>query len=481
MHSTPRGSRLPDRARRRRCVALVAIAMGAMAMGPLPGCVTDGPLWRSEASPNAQVASPAESAPFAGGPSPAAHGNGQRKEILPAKHDDAVVTTAVQTSDPSGSAGSSTPTAAALGTMTPSIPLSLAVYPIDLSTSLRLAEVENPRIAEARTGILEALAAQQGARSLLLPTLNAGVSYHGHTGNLQRSSGRILSLSEQSLYVGGGARTLAAESVNIPMVNIFSPLTDAIFEPLAARQRLDGARFSASATANDVLLEVALLHQELLYAEADLGMRRLTEAQAAEVARLTAAYAQTQMGLQSDANRAATELKHRQLDVERGEEAVAVASARLARRLHLDPAVQLRTLEQQFEPMAIVDLESAVEDLIRVALQQRPDVGARSAAVSVARTRYGQERARPLLPTLWMGFSGGMFGGGSNLVPPLVGNFAGRTDFDVRAIWTLQNLGIGNWALQRERQAEIGQAVGEQSRMISQVRREVAAAYAQAL
>ena len=50
---------------------------------------------------------------------------------------------------------------------------------------------------------MEALAAQQGARALLFPTMNAGTNYHSHTGNLQRSSGRILNLNEKSLYLGG--------------------------------------------------------------------------------------------------------------------------------------------------------------------------------------------------------------------------------------------------------------------------------------
>ena len=122
--------------------------------------------------------------------------------------------------------------------MPPVVPPATFEYPIDLTTSLRLAEVENPQIAEARQRILEAAALRQGAYALLLPSFNAGTNYHGHTGNLQRSTGRILSLSEQSIYYGGGARTLAAESLAIPAVNIFSPLADALFEPLAARQNL---------------------------------------------------------------------------------------------------------------------------------------------------------------------------------------------------------------------------------------------------
>ena len=119
-----------------------------------------------------------------------------------------------------------------------------------------------------------------------------------------------------------------------------------------------------------------------------------------------------------------------------------------------------------------------MESLVQVALQRRPEMGARAALVAEAETRLGQEIARPLLPTFWLGFSGGGFGGGSNLVGPSVGNFAGRTDFDVRLYWTLQNLGMGNLAIQKQRRAAIGQAIGEQSRMINSIRREVASAKA---
>ena len=91
-------------------------------------------------------------------------------------------------------------------------------------------------------------------------------------------------------------------------------------------------------------------------------------------------------------------------------------------------------------------------------MRQRPDIAARTAAIGEAEAHWKQEIGRPLLPTLWLGFSGGVFGGGSNLVPPLVGNFAGRTDFDVRVYWTLMNLGAGNLALIKERHAQIGQA-----------------------
>src|SRR5262249_21428096 len=73
-----------------------------------------------------------------------------------------------------------------------------------------------------------------------------------------------------------------------------------------------------------------------------------------------------------------------------------------------------------------------------------------------------------------------VFGGGSNLVPPLVGNFAGRTDFDVRVYWTLLNLGAGNLSLIHQRQAQLGQAEAERARTLNRVRSEVISALADA-
>jgi outer membrane protein TolC len=365
-------------------------------------------------------------------------------------------------------------------TSPPVVPPAPAEFPIDLTTALRLAEVENPEIAETRQRIREALGILQGAQVLALPTLNAGVNYHGHVGDLQRSSGKILAVDSQSLYFGGGARTLAAESVSIPAVNIVSPLADVIFEPLAARQNVDRSRFDAQATVNSILLDVATLHFDLIAAKASLELFRQTESEANEVARLTRVYARTGQGTEADAERAATTLLLFHRLVQKGEEEVAVASARLARRLHLDPVVRIRPLTPRIDPITLIDVRSPLQDLVRVGLQNRPEVGARFAGVGVASTRYRQEKLRPLLPILWVGFSGGAFGGGSNLVPPNLGGFAGRTDFDIRVYWSLQNMGLGNMALWRLRRAQVGVALGDQSLTINQVRREISAALASA-
>ena len=378
--------------------------------------------------------------------------------------------------DPLAARGVQMPTDAS----TPSIPAPALEYPIDMTTALRLAEVENPDIAAARQLIGEALGVLQGASVLFLPTLNGGASLHAHSGNLQRSAGRILNLSLDSVMVGGVGATIAG-TPTVPEINLYVATTDAIYEPLAARQEVAAAQFNAAATANSVLLEVANLHLNLVAAEAGLALRRASETEAREIARLLAAYAASGRESEADAQRGQTRLELFRIDVQRAEESVAVASARLAHRLHLDPVVRIRPITEGVQTIDLVDLGTPTEELIRVALQRRPEMGVRNAQIGMAETHVTQEVRRPLLPTVWFGFSGSGFAGGSNITPPNIGHMGGRTDLDVSLIWTAQNLGLGNLALVRNRRAQVGIAVGEQSKTVNMIRREVGAARAEAI
>jgi outer membrane protein TolC len=360
------------------------------------------------------------------------------------------------------------------------VPAPSGEYPIDLATALRLADNQNPTIARARTYILEALAQQLTAQTLLVPSLNGGVSYHGHDGNLQRSSGKILNVSLQSLYVGAGAGVSGTSPPVVPGVNILCALTDAWFEPLAARQRVAVTQAGAQATANDILMDVAVLHLELLGNQAILDAQRLTESQVYEVVRVTREYAIAGEGRNADANRAIADWRRRRADVQRAEEELLVTVARLANRLNLDPSVRLKPIGGPLVAIDLVPIESSQPELIEVALQRRPDLAARSAAVGEAEYRKKQEIGRPFLPTLWLGYSGGVFGGGGNLTPPLLGRFAGRDDFDARVYWTLLNFGAGNMALVHDRDAQLGQAIADRARVLNRVREEVSASLADA-
>ena len=122
------------------------------------------------------------------------------------------------------------------------VPVEGQVQAINLETAWRLAGVQNPTINIARLVVQEAEAVQRKARLVWIPNFNTGADYHSHVGALIASGGQIRRLDEQSLYFGGGARTVAAESNSIPAIQFVTQLSDAFFEPLAAhRKRLPDA------------------------------------------------------------------------------------------------------------------------------------------------------------------------------------------------------------------------------------------------
>jgi outer membrane protein TolC len=363
----------------------------------------------------------------------------------------------------------------------PALPPAFAEYAIDLETALGLAGAENPTIALAREAVRASRAEQLQAQVLLFPTLNAGMNLHIHRGNLLASSGIIRDVNSQLLYAGWGARTVGAETLAFPGLRVFAQVADAIYEPVAARQRVAARRFDLAATGNAVLLEVADRYLALAGAEALLQMVRQSESELAEVVRVTANFARTGQGRQSDADRARSQALLLRTEEQRAEEEIAVASAELARLLNLDPAVRLRADAGQVPLIELVDPRQPLEELVQLAVRNRPEVGAWAALVAESETRLRQERVRPFVPLLSLGLSAGSFGGGSNMVTPRFGNFDERVDFDVWAVWSLQNLGFGNLAWARRRRAQVNEALAERAQVIDQVRREVAEAQAESL
>ena len=356
------------------------------------------------------------------------------------------------------------------GLQTPSVPAPQDEKPIDLATALRLGGVDNPTINLARECITEAIALQLSARVMLLPSLTVGGNYHAHFGDLQRSSGQILDVNSSSFYFGFGARTVAAESVAYPGFRIFAHLGDAYFEPLATLQQVTTRRALAGAVQNRVLRDVAEAYLNLLSVEAQLEVARSGETELAEIVRLAVAYAKAGQGREGDAQRAKSRNEFLRRDIEGLEGELEVASARLAELLSLDPSVRLRTPGGKVPTIQLIDQNQELERLLNLALDTRPEIVAQTAAVLEARTRVRQERVRPFLPTLSIGLSYGEFAGGSNLVAENPQAFLGRTDIDVFATWTLQNLATGNIAMRRRASSVLGQSIDDLNRTRNEIR-----------
>jgi len=350
---------------------------------------------------------------------------------------------------------------------------------IDLDSAMALAGVRNPEIMLARERVTETAAIRQFAAAQILPNINAGMNFDTHSGNLQQSSGHVLDVSRSALYVGAGANAIAAGTVNIPGVMWNQNISQGLFTYLVARQTVRQQQFTSQAVRNQVLLRVALAYTELLRSAGRRAIAIRIRDDAAEIARLTAAFARTGEGRQADADRAATELGKRETDLMVAEGELMMSSARLAQLLNLEPSVQLRPTDAWVVPLPLVPEPITLQELIAMAALRRPELAAQREMIQVSLLNLRGARILPFSPTTLVGLSSGTFGGGSNLQPTRFGDFANRNDFDVVAYWTLQNMGVGNKVqidIARSRQRQANLRLIEQ---LNAVRLEVANGYAQ--
>jgi outer membrane protein TolC len=362
------------------------------------------------------------------------------------------------------------------GLETPAIAAPSGVNLMKLPEALALAGVENPVIQLAEQAVQASLAMQMQARVLILPNLNVGSDFNNHTGPLETSFGAIRSVDRQSAYLGLGAWPVGAGTVSYPGVWLYASLGNAFYDPKVAGQVVAQRLFEATATRNNVLLEVAERYLQLAEAEGRLAVIRLTQADFAEIVRLTRAYVEAGQGRQADAERAETAALVLENDECHAQEEVAVHAAELSRLLNLDPTSRLQIVD----PIIVVQFvepSRTLQELLEVAMRSRPEMHALAAEITAAQLRVTQEKVRPFLPTLSVGYSEGGFGGGSNLTAPTFDNLHPRADFDAMAWWTFQNLGLGNAALVKRRKAELGEAESRRGVVLNQIKREVADAF----
>jgi outer membrane protein TolC len=347
--------------------------------------------------------------------------------------------------------------------------------PIDLASAMLLADGENLRIAFAREQWREAVARSQTAEALWLPSLRAGLNYNKHEGVIQDVMGQAFDASRGAFYAGSGAGAVGAGSPAVPGLNASFHLADAIFQPLAARQFARSRGSAAAAVHNDVLLEVAQAYLGLLQAVEDAAIADAVLRDAQRLADLTAAYARTGQGLEADADRARVELSLRRNEVHRAEEAVQVASARLAQLLRLDPVIVLNPVEPVVAPVLLVSEDREVRDLIAEGLSRRPELAESRFLVGQAVERLERERYAPLIPSVLLGLSYGGFGAGEG---SFISGLDDRMDFDAFCWWELRNLGAGERAARNTARSQVRQARVRQLSILDQVAREVAQEHA---
>ncbi len=363
-----------------------------------------------------------------------------------------------------------------LGPSAPSVPPISTEVPINLETALELAAGQNPQVAYANERIRESFAKLQSARVLWLPSLRAGANYHKHEGRIQDVAGTIIETSRNSVYNGFGAQAVGAGSPAVPGVLMNFHLKDSLFQPRIAEQIVGANRHASRAVSNDTLLETAIAYVDLLEASQLHAIVNETLANTEQLALLTAEYAKVGEGLQSDADRAATELAFRKFEVQKTIEQSKVQSVRLARLLSQDPSLFLTPSEPMLAPIELVATNTDMPSLVAQGLSTRPELTEHRYLVGEAIERMRREQVAPLIPSVLLGLSYGGNGGG---LGSSFQNYGDRMDFDAAAFWEVRNLGYGEHSARCEAQSRIRQARYRQVQVLDRVASEIVEAKTQ--
>ena len=330
-------------------------------------------------------------------------------------------------------------------------------FPISLAAALRLSDARPLVVAAAQAGVWVAEADLARAKVLWVPTIVFAADYLRHDGGGPDFNKGILTAPSVNFFYAGGGLT---QNIN---------LTDAIFAPLAARQTLDARHYDVQAAKNDALQRTAdayfLVHQyrgiyagslytvergkDLLDRIKDLSEELVTRVEVDRARNLLA-------DLQQRAASARQEWR--------------VQSANLTQVLRLDPRAVVEPLEHDHAQVTLIDPARPIDELMAVALANRPELASRQAQVRAAEVNVRREKARPVLPVVQLGgfqtpggmnIQGGIFALGPN---SSLNQFVGRSDVSIQATWQLEGLGIGNLARIKARR-------GQQSRSVVDLRR----------
>jgi outer membrane protein TolC len=342
---------------------------------------------------------------------------------------------------------------------------------INLATALRLSDARPLVIALAQQRILEASARLERANVSWIPNLNAGLYAYHHSGGAQLvNTGGIAINSRNEFLAGGGLTALFA-------------LTDAIYEPLAARQFLRSREFDLQTSRNDVLLEVAEAYFAVQQARGRYAAYLDVITKSRDVVQRIEKLAENLVpALEVDRTKAQLAELEQLGAVARQD--WRIASANLTRLLRLDPAAIIQPVEPPHLQVTLLSPKESVDALIPIGLLSRPELCSQQALVRATIERLKQEQMRPLIPSLLLTgqgtpqffFNGGVYGTGRNTS---LSEWSGRGDVSFQMIWQAENLGFGNRARIRERDAQHQQAILELFRVQDQVAAEIAQAHAQ--
>jgi outer membrane protein TolC len=335
-------------------------------------------------------------------------------------------------------------------------------YPIDLATALRLAGAQNLDVQLADNAVEQARATYASALQAFLPSLVPSASYLRHSGRTQAVDGTILDVDKHSDSTGIG---VTAQIV----------VGDALFSALQGRQLLAAAGAGATTQQQRSILLSAQQYFDLVRARAlvsvisqGLSVSQNYQQQLSEAVRIGIAF-------RGDVLRVETQTERLQLDLTRARQQQRLAAARLAQTLHLDPLVELTPVEAEPVPLALADLNATPQDLLRSALENRPEVQQSQALIAAAEQSKRGAIYGPLLPTIGaQAFNGHLDGGPGDV------DFNGGSSRN-RAIglsWKIGPGGLLDWGRMKTADAKLSAAQLTDEKLREDISRQVVESHA---
>jgi len=357
-------------------------------------------------------------------------------------------------------------------------------FPINLATALRLADARPIMVAIAQASAWMAEAQLQKAKVLWLPAFMMNAAYLRHDGPIDFNGG--INVPQGQNAFGQNAPGSFGKPLNqnlnwfISGVSLYQvvALTDAIFQPLAARQDLNAKRWDIQTAKNEALHETARAYFNVhKYRGQYAGVLYTVERGRKLVEALDALDRDLVPGVEVD--RARNLLSYLEQQAVSARENWRIASADLTRVLRLDPRAVVVPLEHDHLQITLIDPSRSLDDLIPIGLTNRPELSAQQALIQAALVRIRQEKLRPLLPSIlitgWqtpggMTTQAGIFGTGNGGKLNLWGF---RDDISTQLVWQLDSFGLGNLALVKRRRAEQSRATAELFRIQDDVAAEI--------
>jgi len=295
-------------------------------------------------------------------------------------------------------------------------------YPIDLPTALRLAGAQNLDVQIALRAVDEAEADRLTAIEQFFPWLGLGATYHRRDGFTQAVPAGTVSKTNLDSYAPGG--TLTAQVA----------LGDALYNTLAARQRVRASDQALEAQRQESTLQAAQGYLELAKARALVDVARQALETSQDYQNQLHEAVAVGVAFKGDELRVETQSGLYRIAVRQALEAQCAAAASLAQILHLDPVVELVPQDTEVVPLALFEIDTSPEAVVQRALSARPELKQSRALVDAAREGRDGALLGPLIPSLGAQAFVGGFGGGHDGEPS---HFGESEDYLVGVSWRI--------------------------------------------